>query len=150
MHPRSNNVQVQPVVLDTLVWVWAMEGVDLLRSAAVRSAIERASEHGRLYVSAVSLFEVAQWHQRERLLLSLALEDWIQDAVDTPGLTVVQPHDQIAIEASRLPGGFHGDVLDRLIVATTRKLGAALVTADRVLLAYGESGHLPVLDPAVG
>ncbi len=150
MHPRSNNAQIHPVVLDTLVWVWAMEGVDQLRAPAVRSAIERASEQGRLYVSAVSLFEVAQWHQQERLLLSLALEDWIRDAVDTPGLSVVQPHEQVAIEASRLPGGFHGDVLDRLIVATTRKLGAALVTADRALLAYGESGHLRVLDPTAG
>jgi len=39
----------------------------------------------------------------------------------------------------------HGDPADRLIVATTRHLGATLVTADLALLAYGQFGHVGVL-----
>ncbi len=37
---------------------------------------------------------------------------------------------EIAIESSRLPGDFHGDHADRIIVATARKLEATLISHD--------------------
>lgn len=47
-----------------------------------------------------------------------------------------------AMASSRLPGELHGDPADRIIAATTRHLGARLVTADEKLLAYGAAGLL--------
>jgi PIN domain nuclease of toxin-antitoxin system len=43
---------------------------------------------------------------------------------------------RIAAEAYSLPGEFHKDPADRLLVATARVLGAALVTPDELILAY--------------
>jgi len=51
----------------------------------------------------------------------------------------------VALEASRLPGRFHGDPVDRIIVASARRLDAALVTADRRIRTYGASGHIAVV-----
>ncbi len=43
---------------------------------------------------------------------------------------------EIGIEAANLPGEFHKDPADRIIVATGRKFGAPVVTADEKIRAY--------------
>jgi PIN domain nuclease of toxin-antitoxin system len=44
-----------------------------------------------------------------------------------------------AMEAFLLPGEFHADPADRLLVAVTIELGAILVTADERILQYKQS-----------
>ncbi len=43
---------------------------------------------------------------------------------------------QIAVEAQTLPGDFHKDPADRIIVATARVLDASVVTVDKKILNY--------------
>jgi len=52
---------------------------------------------------------------------------------------------EIALESSRLPGPFHSDPADRIIVATARRMGAQLITRDQGLIQYGRKGHLAML-----
>lgn len=52
---------------------------------------------------------------------------------------------ETAIAASFLPGSFHGDPADRILVATARQLGVPLVTRDEKILAYAATGALEVL-----
>lgn len=42
----------------------------------------------------------------------------------------------VSVDAVNLPAWDHADPLDRIIVATARRLGAALVTADSAILDY--------------
>lgn len=42
----------------------------------------------------------------------------------------------IAIEAYSLPGDFHKDLADRIIVATARVYNCPLVTVDQNIIAY--------------
>src|SRR5438309_272326 len=63
----------------------------------------------------------------------------------TPGLSLYPLTPEIAIESSRLPGQFHGDPADRILLATARMTGARLLTKDERLLAYGRQRHAPVL-----
>ncbi len=49
------------------------------------------------------------------------------------------------MESVQLPGSFHADPADRMIVATARIAGAMLVTRDRRILDYGELGHVAVM-----
>ena len=142
----SNSTEPAAVVLDTHVWVWAMEGAEQLRSTSAVFAIEQASEAGLLYLAAVSLFELAELQQAERVQFTIPLDDWVRQALETPGLTVVQPGERVALEAARLPGRFAGDLIDRFIVSTARTLGALLITADSKLIAYAEAGHLTAVD----
>jgi PIN domain nuclease of toxin-antitoxin system len=51
----------------------------------------------------------------------------------------------LLIASSFLPGKPPRDPTDRIIAATARELGALLVTRDRVLLEYGEAGHIAAM-----
>jgi PIN domain nuclease of toxin-antitoxin system len=43
-----------------------------------------------------------------------------------------------------LPGDFHSDPSDRLIVASARVYGASLVTQDQQIQKYGKNGYIRV------
>ena len=106
------------LLLDTHVWLWLALGVPGTIKPALRKAIERAGESTTLFVSILARPEIT--------LL---------------GLT--QP--RTAIDSCRLPGAFHADPADRLLVATARSENAALVTRDRKILDYAATGHVRVL-----
>ena len=63
---------------------------------------------------------------------------WVHDALTSPGISLVPLTPEIAVESSRLPGTFHGDPADRILVATARLLGATLLTRDAKILTYGK------------
>ncbi|MGH6944028.1 MAG: type II toxin-antitoxin system VapC family toxin [Geminicoccaceae bacterium] len=71
--------------------------------------------------------------------------DWFARVLRMPGIRLTPLIPEAAIEASFLPGDFHRDPADRLLIATARHLGAALITRDRMLLAYAEQGHVQVI-----
>jgi PIN domain nuclease of toxin-antitoxin system len=68
----------------------------------------------------------------------------VKEALAAPGLALAPITPEIALESSRLPGLFHGDPADRIIVATARRTGAQLMTRDRELIQYGRKGHLAI------
>jgi PIN domain nuclease of toxin-antitoxin system len=49
---------------------------------------------------------------------------------------------EVLIASAFLPGSPPRDPADRIIAATARAFGLALITRDGELMAYGESGHL--------
>ena len=62
-----------------------------------------------------------------------------------PGIRLAALTPEIAIDVSQLPGDFQSDPADRMIVATARRLGAAIVTRDRKILGYAEAGFAAAL-----
>jgi len=44
--------------------------------------------------------------------------------------------ERVALESTKLPGEFHNDPSDQIIVATARVHNLTLITADRKILAY--------------
>ena len=52
---------------------------------------------------------------------------------------------EIAIDSSFLPGDFHGDPADRIIVATTRIHDFTLLTRDSKIITYGDRNKLKVI-----
>ena len=70
---------------------------------------------------------------------------WFARFLAGPGIKETPITAAIAIDASYLPGGFHADPMDRMIVATARHLGVPVVTGDRKILAYTEAGHVNVI-----
>lgn len=136
------------LVLDTHVWIWMVEGLRDSLSAKAAEAVERASARGGLSVSAISVWEVAMLESKGRLTLSRPIETWVADASRAPGLRVAELSTDIAIASTRLPGEPHGDPADRMIIATARAMGAALVTADRDIVRYGAAGHVQIVDAA--
>lgn len=80
-----------------------------------------------------------------RLELKMSCAEWVKQALATPGLSLYPLNAEIALESSRLPGRFHGDPADRILLATARMTGARLLTKDERLLEYGRLRHAAVL-----
>jgi PIN domain nuclease of toxin-antitoxin system len=132
------------LVLDTHVWLWLVGGAEPLRRP-VLSAVEGAARRGRIRVSAISVWEVAMLQAKGRIRLAKDCLAWVGEALAAPGTSLVPLTPEIAVESSRLPGTFHGDPADRILVATARLLGATLLTRDERILAYGKGKHVPVM-----
>lgn len=123
------------ILLDTHAWVWWVHGDDRLGGRA-KEAIERAEQEG-LGVSVISCWEVAKLVERCRLELPHSLEEWFALALAYPGVRLLELTPAIAIESTRLPGEFHRDPADQMLVATARIHQAPIATVDRRILAYG-------------
>ncbi|MCC7265489.1 MAG: type II toxin-antitoxin system VapC family toxin [Candidatus Latescibacteria bacterium] len=135
----------QPLLLDTHTWIWLMNGEEPLRSSPARRVIEAAAGKALLRVSPISVWEVGMLEAKGRIALDLEVEAWVGQALAAPGIALAPLTAEIALASSRLPGALHGDPADRMLVATARSLGAALVTRDKELVAYGKRGFVPVL-----
>ena len=133
------------IVLDTHVLIWTVDANPRLGRAA-RTAIAEAAAEGGVGVSAITPWEIALLSEKGRLHLGRDVGVWIDAALRLPGIRLAPILPAIAIDSVRLPGAFHADPADRLIVATARHHGAALVTADRAILEYAGGGHVRVID----
>lgn len=133
------------IVLDTHVWVWLMNGDDRLNDKAILKTISNAASAGLLRVSAISVWEVAMLVSKERLKLSMPVDEWVEKALAVPGIRLAPIEPLIAIDSTRLPGEFHGDSSDRIIVATTRSFDGVLITADKAIIRYGKERFLAVV-----
>ena len=123
------------IVLDTHAWVWWADGGRKLSRSASR-ALEQAQARGTLWLSMISVWEVAKKVEKRQLVLDRPLDDWLDLAMALPGLHPVELTRPILAESCRLPGPFHGDPADQLIVATARDRGASILTKDERIANY--------------
>jgi PIN domain nuclease of toxin-antitoxin system len=83
--------------------------------------------------------------QKGRIALGDAVGRWISRALALPGIALAPLEAPISVGSVRLPGDFHADPADRMIVATARFHQAPLMTADQAILTYGATGHVGTL-----
>lgn len=132
-------------LLDTHVWVWMLNDDPKARRARARAKIESAAVENALKVSWISIWEVSMLEAHGRIVLPVPLREWIYEALGAPGVSLAELEPDILIESTRLPGGFHSDPTDEILIATARRLNAALVTADRKILQYAKRNFVKVL-----
>jgi len=132
-------------LLDTHVFLWLIDGNKRFKQIQEFNTIIKAAEKSGLRVSVISLWEIAMLEAKGRLKFTVDIFDWIDQALAAPGIVCepITPH--VAIASTRLPGNFHGDPADRIIVATARRLQCPLITADREILAYADEGYLKAI-----
>ena len=87
-------------------------------------------------MSAISVWEVAKLVEKGKISLSVAVEDWIETALNYPGVQLIPLSPEIAIAFTQLPQPFHKDPADQIIVATSRVMGAPLLTRDLAIRDY--------------
>lgn len=133
------------LLLDTHIWLWYAEGVPDTLSADVVTQINQARKSRRLYVSVISVWEIGLLLAKNRIVLSVPLQDWIEQGTALPGLRLRALTTEVAIESTLLPGELHADPADRFLIAEARVAGLTLVTADRKIIDYGRAGHVRVL-----
>lgn len=135
------------VLLDTCAVIWLANGDPLARRAT--DAIVAAGLADGVFISPVSAWEVGMLSlprpRRQTLQFLPDPKTWFARVMAGPGIREAPLTPAIAIDASCLPGGLHGDPADRLIVATARDMGIPVVTRDSRMIAYGRGGHAGVI-----
>jgi PIN domain nuclease of toxin-antitoxin system len=134
------------LLLDTHVCLWYVEGERGRFSKRIEPIIEAAVERGEVLISAISVWEIAMLESLRRIELSQDVRTWVGRLLRFRGVQFRALSPSIAIESTRLPGTLHRDPADRMLVATARLTGAALVTCDEHLIAYAKHGHVRVVD----
>jgi PIN domain nuclease of toxin-antitoxin system len=129
-------------LLDTHIWIWLLNGDIRIKRSGVFSRIIGASRQSGLFASAISIWETAMLEAKGRIAFSTGISSWIEAALSAPGFQIVPLLPEISIDSTRLPGMFHGDPADRIIVATARFLKCPLITADKKILGYARNGFL--------
>lgn len=124
------------IAIDTHVLVWLATGTRQMISKKAMKRITEELDRGEIWVSAISAWEIAMLVERERLILSLDVETWLGKVSEIDAIRFQPVNNKIAIESVRLPGEFHKDPADRIIVATARTMGLVLITADEKIQAY--------------
>ena len=104
-------------------------------SVSQREAII-SNEDDVIGISAISCWEIAKLVEYGRLPLVADLPEWFEIALGFPGVTLLPLTPDIAIEATSLPGDFHRDPADQIIVATARLNECPLVSTDRQIVNY--------------
>jgi PIN domain nuclease of toxin-antitoxin system len=133
-----------PLLLDTCAVIWIANGEPITSEA--EEIIQEALHAGALaYVSPITAWEIGLLASRGRVRLNISPQLWFERMMAAPGIALANMSPAVLVASSFLPGNPPRDPADRIIAATARELGYRLVTRDRLLLAYGEEGHLQVI-----
>jgi PIN domain nuclease of toxin-antitoxin system len=121
------------VLLDTCAILWAVADPDKLSDSAREVLTNEAT---RVCVSPISAAEIARGVERDRIKLDRHWRPWFRHFLTENGWELVPIDLRIVEEAYSLPGDFHQDPADRIIVATARVHTLHIVTGDRRILDY--------------
>jgi PIN domain nuclease of toxin-antitoxin system len=122
------------ILLDTHIWIWFINQEFGRFPARWRDVIETAPMVG---ISPVSCFEVALAHQKGRLELPCAVDEWLAAALEPSGIVLMPITAQIAYQAVNL-SSVHRDPFDRLIMATAIVSDCQLASVDQMFPNYPE------------
>ena len=139
--------QAEALLLDTHAAIWFVAG---LLDSITAEAIIAAGVSARVYVSPVSAWEIGLLARPKisgepRLTFEPSAQSWFDALLAKPIIREAPFTARIAISSSFLPGSFHDDPADRMLVATARDMNVPIVTRDRRILAYGVAGHVRTL-----
>jgi PIN domain nuclease of toxin-antitoxin system len=123
------------IVLDTHTLVWWVNGDDALSKKA-KTAIHRELDGGQIIISAISAWEIAMLVAQEKLVLTMDVGSWLATVAEIDAVKFFPLDVEVAMRTVDLPGEFHKDPADRMIVATARKLAVPLVTKDEKIRSY--------------
>ena len=124
------------ILLDTHVAMWTVAG-ELGRAAA--EVVKGAATRGDLLISPISAWEIGLLASKQRIELIAPVGAYIRTLFSQPGVVTATLTPEIAVMSSCLPGTFHADPADRLLIATAAAYGAQLLTRDKAILAYAKA-----------
>ncbi len=123
------------VVADTHAIVWFLHFPTRLSRPAT-AALDAASR-GRIYISAITLVEIAYLVEKGRL--AEIVFDQLSEAVDDPASGIIAVPVTVGISRSlrSISRKLIPDMPDRIIAATALHMGLSLVTADSQIQSSG-------------
>lgn len=123
------------IILDTHIWIWLVDENPKLSSQ--NREIVREHQASGLGISIISCWEIAKLVEKNKLAFECSVEEWLELALNYPGVQLLELSLPIILESTRL-SGFHADPADQIIVATAKVYGTSLLTQDEKILNYSE------------
>ena len=119
------------ILLDTHVWIWAMEKPEEI-SFASRQLLE--DRKNGIFVSPISTLEIAQLVKSGRIELRHSLSSWVKRALSSLDAETAPFTHETAEMAYMIPEPFQKDPADRILAATAILESLHLMTADGKIL----------------
>lgn len=120
------------ILLDTHALIWYVNE-DELMPELLWDAINNEKQ---FMVSVISAWEIAMLVEKERLLLNMPVDSWIETATSYFPVIWIELNVETCLKSTQLPGDFHKDPADRFIAATSLLNDATLITRDKKLQVY--------------
>ena len=126
------------LLLDTHIALWLDSGDERLRTST-RALIDTCwRDGGTIFMSAITVWEIALLVDTERIDLDLPVEAWIDRFLERPGIAAVPLSHLAASRSYQLHHLEHRDPADRLLIATAIELACPLVTYDERIARFGK------------
>jgi len=123
------------ILLDTHAWVWFISNPVKLSKKAEKS-IKKAMQENEVLISSICAWEVALLVSKNRLELTMDVSEWISSSEKLPFIRFIPIDNGIAVRSVYLPQPLHNDPADRIIIATSMKYGAPIITMDEKVLNF--------------
>lgn len=125
------------MLLDTHVALWLDRGDSRLRLSTRETIEDYWRRGGRVFISAVTAWEIAQHVDRGTFQLEVPLTAWIARFIARPGIEAAPLTHTAAARAYDLHHFENRDPADRLLIATAIELRCPLVTYDKHIVRFG-------------
>jgi len=123
-----------PFLLDTCAILFIAENTADLSPATLK--LIDAAPAGDVFVSAISLAELACLQERGRITLKQHWRVWWNALLERTAWTCLPITTEVMAEAYSLPPPIHRDPADRVLIATARLERLTLVTTDGKIRNY--------------
>jgi PIN domain nuclease of toxin-antitoxin system len=134
---------IDMITLDTHILIWYVEGINLMDDSV--KLIDEVRAKGNLYISAMTVWEIALLCNKGRITLSLPLSSWLDKIISMDGLSVIDLSLDILIASCSLFNYQYRDPADRMIIASAQSIDSYLMTHDNKILEYAKGGYLKTL-----
>lgn len=123
------------ILLDTHTLLWWVSGSPKLSSKAL-SEILVSQKSGSIFVSSISIWEIAMLVKEGEITFNASFDEWISWLKQISGINFVPLESDILINSVFLSELNHKDAADRIIIATALSLGCPLITKDKKIRGY--------------
>ncbi|KDO03077.1 type II toxin-antitoxin system VapC family toxin [Rickettsia tamurae] len=130
------------LILDTHILIWYVEGIRL--SEAQINLIEKIREKNKLYISAISIWEIVMLENKGKIAFSIELNDWIDKLLFIRGLNLIDLSVSILIQSClylimniKTRKIMYTNYNIRFIIAATR--------FDQKIIEYANLGYLKII-----
>jgi PIN domain nuclease of toxin-antitoxin system len=129
---------VRGILLDTCAVIWLGLG-QRMKPSSLELIADNAVDN-QIFVSPFTAWELSLLSSRGRLNLGMDAANWLTDFLRRDGMALAPLPVSVLVAAHQLPGAPPNDPADRILIATARQFGHAIVTRDRRILDYGDAG----------